>query len=638
MQSLDKRLLHRLSAQLASLCTNMHDLETSLNKRSSTIHPRHQRSARNLAHYLALRQHDLRRLQEQLTLLGLSSLGRAEGHVLSTVLAVQRAISALLGQADLQPTVAANPQTRPVEIAEGAQLLAANTDTLLGPAPPDRHVRIMVTMPSEAATDYQLVRDLLQNGMDCMRINCAHDGPEAWLSMIQNLHKARQATGHTCRILMDIPGPKLRTGPIEPGPAILKCRPTRDIYGRVTHPAQIWLTPASHPEPAPPSATASLTLSDRFLQNLLHGDEIHLHDARRSPRTLRITRTAGTNRWAEARHTIYFKPGLQLRATHHPAKAHNAAPKHFTTRIASLPPLAQTLLLKPGDTLLLRRGQTLGKQATRNRAGKTITPAEIGISLPEALDHAQPGQPVWLDDGKIGGIIRAVAPTFTTVEITQARPEGENLAAEKGINLPETQIPIPALTQEDIATLPFIVQHADLIGYSFVRTPDDVQHLVDHLKDLNGLHLGIILKIETRHGFDNLPSLILTAMQARSIGVMIARGDLAVECGYQRLAEVQEEILWICEAAHIPVVWATQVLESLARKGIPSRSEISDAAMGERAECVMLNKGPYIVTAVKVLADILTRMQAHHQKKQSMLRQLHLAGSPAPSTKKLSSA
>jgi pyruvate kinase len=105
---------------------------------------------------------------------------------------------------------------------------------------------------------------------------------------------------------------------------------------------------------------------------------------------------------------------------------------------------------------------------------------------------------------------------------------------------------------------------------------------------------------------------------------MIARGDLAVECGYERLAEVQEEILWICEAAHLPVVWATQVLESLAKKGQASRAEITDAAMGERAECVMLNKGPHIVAAVSALDDILRRMQDHQSKKSSRLRSLHL--------------
>ncbi len=241
------------------------------------------------------------------------------------------------------------------------------------------------------------------------------------------------------------------------------------------------------------------------------------------------------------------------------------------------------------------------------------------------LDHAQSGDPVWFDDGKIGGVIRSADPDSVFVEITQARPEGEKLGAEKGINLPETRIDIPALTADDLEALKFIVQHADLVGYSFVRMESDVRQLLERLEELNGRHLGLILKIETRKGFDNLPKLILAAMRTRSVGIMIARGDLAVECGYQRLAEVQEEILWICEAAHVPVIWAPQVLETLAKKGTPSRSEITDAAMGERAECVMLNKGPYAIASVRVLADILKRMQAHQEKKRSMLRQLHLA-------------
>jgi pyruvate kinase len=131
-----------------------------------------------------------------------------------------------------------------------------------------------------------------------------------------------------------------------------------------------------------------------------------------------------------------------------------------------------------------------------------------------------------------------------------------------------------------------------------------------------------VLKIETRSGFQHLPHLLLTAMRRRRVGVMIARGDLAVECGHERLAEVQEEILWLCEAGHIPVIWATQVLDQLARTGLPSRAEISDAALGERAECVMLNKGPYIDDAVETLRDILTRMAGHHRKKSALLRPL----------------
>ena len=98
-----------------------------------------------------------------------------------------------------------------------------------------------------------------------------------------------------------------------------------------------------------------------------------------------------------------------------------------------------------------------------------------------------------------------------------------------------------------------------------------------------------------------------------------------MECGYERLAEAQEEILWLCEAAHVPVVWATQVLDNLAQAGIPSRAEISDAVLAQRAECVMLNKGPFILPAIQTLKDIVGRMGAHQSKKRARLRALQIA-------------
>ncbi|MEI7685309.1 MAG: pyruvate kinase, partial [Planctomycetota bacterium] len=211
------------------------------------------------------------------------------------------------------------------------------------------------------------------------------------------------------------------------------------------------------------------------------------------------------------------------------------------------------------------------------------------------------------------------------VEITHARPGGEKLRAGKGINLPETDLQAGALTEKDLEDLRFVVGHADMVGYSFVRSADDVRRLQAELERLGGSSLGIILKIETRRAFEELPRLLLACMRTGRFGVMIARGDLAIECGYERMAEVQEEILWIAEAAHAPVVWATQVLEGLTRDGMPSRAEISDAAIGQRAECVMLNKGRHIVKAVQTLDDILRRMQAHQTKKRSLLRPLEVA-------------
>ena len=120
----------------------------------------------------------------------------------------------------------------------------------------------------------------------------------------------------------------------------------------------------------------------------------------------------------------------------------------------------------------------------------------------------------------------------------------------------------------------------------------------------------------------NLPELIARAAGRRPFGIMIARGDLAVEIGFERLAEMQEEILWLCEAAAVPAIWATQVLEGLVADGIPTRGEMTDAAMGVRAECVMLNKGPHLVQAIELLDRLLGRMDDHMSKKTAMLRAL----------------
>jgi len=134
-----------------------------------------------------------------------------------------------------------------------------------------------------------------------------------------------------------------------------------------------------------------------------------------------------------------------------------------------------------------------------------------------------------------------------------------------------------------------------------------------------------VLKIETRAAFENLPSLLLAALGRPPAGVMVARGDLGVELGFERMAEVQEEILWLAEAAHLPVIWATQVLETLTKTGTPTRGEVTDAAMSARAECVMLNKGPFVVEAVRFIDSLMMRMRDHNHKKTPMLRRLKVS-------------
>ncbi|MFD1214857.1 pyruvate kinase, partial [Arthrobacter sp. GCM10027362] len=292
-----------------------------------------------------------------------------------------------------------------------------------------------------------------------------------------------------------------------------------------------------------------------------------------------------------------------------------AAPRPAdTVRVGGLPAVEQALVVRPGDTIILARDMAPAVPSPG-------TVQRIGCSLPAVFTDVRPGERVLLDDGKIGGVATAVSPDEIEVLVRSAAAAGTKLRAQKGINVPDTVLSIPALTEEDVRDLEFIKDHADIVGLSFIRSPADVRDLVSRLADRQH-RLGIVLKIETVPAFEALPQILLEAMRWENIGVMIARGDLAVEAGFERLAEVQEEILWLCEAGHVPVIWATQVLDTLARTGLPSRAEVTDAAMAERAECVMLNKGPYIREAITMLADILARMQDHMQKKRSLLRRL----------------
>jgi pyruvate kinase len=307
-----------------------------------------------------------------------------------------------------------------------------------------------------------------------------------------------------------------------------------------------------------------------------------------------------------ARKTTYLETGTVLRA-----EGGGAA-----TEVGPLPETEQNLVLRAGDLLQLTRDCSPAPVDGRQ------TIARIGCTLPEAFDHAHPGDAVHFDDGRIGGRVLSVDRDVLTVRIDHPEQGEARLKAGKGVNLPDTDLPISAITDRDVVDLSAVVELADLVDMSFVRTPADVERLLDELDRLGGDHLGIVLKIETRRAFEHLPQLLLTAMRRPRVGVMIARGDLAVECGYERMAELQEEILWLCEAAHLPVIWATQVLEQLAKTGLPSRAEISDAAMSDRAECVMLNKGPYLDEAVTVLCNIMQRMAEHYYKKNALLRPL----------------
>ncbi|MFB2572212.1 pyruvate kinase [Micrococcus sp. IITD107] len=602
----------RLISDLHSLRERLLHAESEHAELIDRVRERHRASARNLVHYVALRGTDLRDLQDRLSDAGLSSLGRMEAGVLGhldTVLTALCALSTTDQSPDDGPVTTGDPLTP----AQGRQILQTNTEHLLGPARADRQTRIMVTMPSEAATDPDLVAGTVTAGMDLARINCAHDDESAWTSMIESLRSPGTSDGDRPAplIAMDLAGPKLRTGPIAPGPQVLKVKPQRDSSGTVTAPSRVWLgqPPQEPSEGTEPSAVVgNLPLQDPaqarpVLTDLTLGDELTLTDARGSKRTLTVEALTPEAVQLTAAQTVYWATGTELSS---PAG---------TLTVGELPAQEQSMRVREGEQIVLTR-------SLEPRPAVTEPPYVIGCTLPQVFEDIEPGHRVWIDDGKIGTVVESATQDEIRLCITSAGPNGAKLKAEKGINVPDTELSIPALTQDDLAHIPFVAAHADMVNLSFVRSEQDVAQLIDLLQAEGAEQVDITLKIETVSAFESLPRMLLEAMRWRDVGVMIARGDLAVEAGFERMAELQEEILWLCEAAHVPVIWATQVLESLAKSGLPSRAEITDAAMAQRAECVMLNKGPFITEAISALSDILTRMGGHTQKKRDMLRQL----------------
>ncbi len=609
-----RRRAERLIGKIEELRARAIALEQAHLDEILRIEPGYQASARNLLHYLALRQVDLRPLQTELAALGLTSLGSREAQTLGALDALLGALHAMAGKS-WQPDY---PTTPLLNMGDGSIVLDYHSQLLLGSPAGKRSVRIMVTMPSDASWDYLLVRNLLAAGMDVMRINCAHDDEHAWLGMVTNLRRAERELGRTAKIYADLAGPKLRTGAIEPIGRVVKFRPRRNLRGEVIEPAHIWLTPADAPDPAPPGVVPILPVERPVIEPAQPGDLIQFKDTRGKHRDLLIVDATGDSRLATSTKTAYVEQGM-------PARLVRAGETLAEGVFGPLPDVVAPLELVVGDLLVLTRQGMPGRAAVRDADGQVVQPACIPCSLDAAFESAEPGQIIRFDDGKIGSRVVSNDGQEIVVQISYTGPRMARLWPEKGINLPDTELAISALTDKDLHDLEFLVKYVDMVGLSFVRTSEDVFQLEQRLEELGGSEIGVVLKVENREAFENLPRLLLTAMYSPPVGVMVARGDLAVEVGFERLAEVQEEILWLCEAAHVPVIWATQVLEGLAKTGSPTRAEVSDAVMSGRAEAVMLNKGPYIVEAVRFLNGVLERMHAHQHKRRSMLRKLSIS-------------
>jgi len=553
--------------------------------------PIHRASARNLAHYIGLRRNDVRRVQLDLAALALSSLGRCEGHVRDTI---DRLLNWLTGPAD------GERPTHTLDRARAEALLHRNTEALFGPRPPDRHVYIMVTAPDALAATEAWATSLIDAGTDVLRINAAHGTPAEWATVASTFRAVAARRGKSPRIFVDLPGPKLRTEVRGSDDPVVHVARPKDRFGRTTGPAVVTLVGQY-------LGGAQMAVPSAWLSQLQRGDTLQLTDASGRKRTLQVLEPEPQVALATCSHSLYLTPGLPITWR----RFGRVEGKGVT---GPMPRQARALKLSPGDTF------TVGCDDLPD-----TTPNVLIFPEPPLLAQVKPGERVVLDDGRIGAVVDSTGDGWVRCSVTTAVRVPTTLRSGKGIAFPDSTLVVTTLGGDDEVALTFALAHADGVGLSFINRARDVALVGARIREAGRQGFGMILKLETRAALAHLPEILFEALKHDPVGLMIARGDLAVELSFERLAEMQEELLWFGEACHLPVIWATQVLDSLAQSGVPTRAEVTDAAMGMRAECVMLNKGPQVHEAVRMLANIIRKMEAHQFKKLSLYRPLALA-------------
>jgi pyruvate kinase len=266
------------------------------------------------------------------------------------------------------------------------------------------------------------------------------------------------------------------------------------------------------------------------------------------------------------------------------------------------------LELQEGDILTFTNEKVIG------------TKEKIYVSYPNLHDDVQPGEKIMLDDGKIEVVVKEITKSGDVkVEVTLPGI----LLPKKGLNLPDTNISLPSLTEKDLIDLEFIIQQkVDWVALSFVRRTKDITDLKNKLKAA-GCKSKVIAKIEMPEAVKNLRDIIV-----ESDGVMIARGDLGVELPIEEVPLIQKDIIRKCLHRAKPVIVATQMMESMMERTKPNRSEISDVANAvlEGADAVMLSgetaSGKYPVLVVETMTKIILEIEqkAYEYNREEMLK------------------
>jgi pyruvate kinase len=230
----------------------------------------------------------------------------------------------------------------------------------------------------------------------------------------------------------------------------------------------------------------------------------------------------------------------------------------------------------------------------------------VYVSHDKFVEEVEVGQNILIDDGELELAIREINGDALTCEATNSGV----IKGKKSVNVPNGSFSLPALTDRDRSYIDFAIKHdIDFIAHSFVRNKEDVKEIQDIL-DAQSSRVKIVAKIENQEGVDNIDEII-----ANVYGIMVARGDLAIEIPYEKIPGVQKKIINKCIEARKPVIVATQMLHSMIKNPRPTRAEVTDIANAiySKTDAVMLSGetayGEYPIEAVTTMATIAKEVE-----------------------------
>ena len=259
--------------------------------------------------------------------------------------------------------------------------------------------------------------------------------------------------------------------------------------------------------------------------------------------------------------------------------------------------MGEDVVVTPGDRIVFQTAEDVPGTASR-----------VYMNYKEFPNDVKPGELVLLDDGKL---IFEVVSTNGSSEVEAKVIQGGPLKSKKGVNLPNTKVSLPALTPKDMRDALFAIkEQVDWIALSFVRTPKDLQELQDLIAEHSNHKIPIIAKIEKPEAIENIDKIV-----AYCDGLMVARGDLGVEIPAHEVPLIQKKLVNRAKTARIPVIIATQMMETMITSLTPTRAEVNDVANSvmDGADAVMLSGetsvGNFPVQVIEKMAQIIEAVE-----------------------------